>query len=198
MPMAHSLVEPRAMFSSPGPDQLKSKTCRNREEITRCTPAAGRLMRQAKFYPAAEWGEAEGMVSLSLSSQWHRRGKVSVKVSGCRIGSGWQLRKYMVAASQEGGGEREKKRKGERELAGRKQRMSQTTESTAQLLCPERPVYCTIFQPLEDLKIYLMVLYSTCTHINKLAIRVLQACNLQTYCVSVCPYRNKKCSCVHT
>lgn len=99
MPMAHSLVEPRAMFSSPGPDQLKSKTCRNREEITRCTPAAGRLMRQAKFYPAAEWGEAEGMVSLSLSSQWHRRGKVSVKVSGCRIGSGWQLRKYMVAAS---------------------------------------------------------------------------------------------------
>lgn len=68
-------------------------------EITRCTPAAGRLMRQAKFYPAAVWGEAEGTVSLPLSSQWHRRGKVSVKVSGCRIGSGWQLRKYMVAAS---------------------------------------------------------------------------------------------------
>jgi len=55
-------------------------------------------MREGKnSNPAAEreWGRwvagGGGIRYLSLSSHWHRQGKVSAKVGGCGIGSGWQL-----------------------------------------------------------------------------------------------------------
>lgn len=54
---------------------------------------------------------------LSLSSQWHRQGKVSVKVSGCRIGK-WLATERIYGGSQLVGRQNKVKRKGGRVGSG--------------------------------------------------------------------------------
>lgn len=156
---ARYLFEPRAVFFSLATDEAKKKKKEQKSERNKTIfQLQERLMRQAKFNPAAWWWCGRGcgvrLWYLSLSSQWHRQGKVSGKVSGCRmevVGNWenvlWQLVREKKAES--------KNETSEKRLV-KKHEMRQETEIATLAVCPERLPYHS--QPQWDVSKELTIL----------------------------------------